>query len=99
MLNPVSFTNTFALKRRFCLEPLPSMAVLIFDVHVKNQTVCVEPRASVPVLSFAVRGKNKPASLKASILHFCVDALKHRLEFGNGGQFTIVMLKSAVPYC
>ncbi|EFW38139.1 hypothetical protein HMPREF9554_01366 [Treponema phagedenis F0421] len=21
MLNPVSFTNTFALKRRFCLEP------------------------------------------------------------------------------
>ncbi|WP_215905329.1 hypothetical protein, partial [Treponema phagedenis] len=35
-----------------------------------------------------------PTSFKASILQFCVDALKHRLEFGNGEQFTIGMLKS-----
>ncbi|EFW39234.1 hypothetical protein HMPREF9554_00268 [Treponema phagedenis F0421] len=33
-----------------------------------------------------------PTSFKASILQFCGDALKHRLEFSNGEQFTIVML-------
>ncbi|TYT79598.1 hypothetical protein FS559_11220 [Treponema phagedenis] len=36
MLNPVSFTNTFALKHRFCLEPRASVPILSFDVHVKN---------------------------------------------------------------
>ncbi|EFW36830.1 hypothetical protein HMPREF9554_02688 [Treponema phagedenis F0421] len=30
-----------------------------------------------------------PTSLKASILQFYIDALKHRLEFCNGEQFTI----------
>ncbi|QSH99490.1 hypothetical protein DWQ65_05320 [Treponema phagedenis] len=34
---------------------------------------------------------------------FCLFAIrcqaKHRLEFCNGGQFTIGMLKSAAPYC
>ncbi|QEJ96466.1 hypothetical protein DWQ65_04515 [Treponema phagedenis] len=40
-----------------------------------------------------------PTSFKASMLGFCVDALKHRLEFCKGEQCTIGILKSAVPYC
>ncbi|QEK01566.1 hypothetical protein FUT84_10620 [Treponema phagedenis] len=41
---------------------------------------CLEPRASVPVLSFDVLVKIKSASFKASILQFCTDAFKHRLN-------------------
>ncbi|QEJ96288.1 hypothetical protein DWQ65_09340 [Treponema phagedenis] len=40
-----------------------------------------------------------PTSLKASILQNSADAFKHRLELSNGEQFTIGMLKSAVPHC
>ncbi|QEJ96409.1 hypothetical protein FUT79_03170 [Treponema phagedenis] len=72
----------------------------------------MEPLPSVAVLSFAVHGKTKPASLKASILQNSVDAFKHRFCLEpppsvavlsstrrNGEQFTIGMLKSALPYC
>ncbi|WP_187426465.1 hypothetical protein [Treponema phagedenis] len=30
-----------------------------------------------------------PTSFKASILQFCIDALKHRLELSKGGRFSI----------
>ncbi|CEM61844.1 hypothetical protein TPHV1_210077 [Treponema phagedenis] len=36
-----------------------------------------------------------PTSFNASILQFCIDALKHRLEFNNGEQFTIGNTESA----